>query len=118
MANRARRRQLPSRSALAAFKPDLPGNEVIPDGYLQFPKSAFKSVTDKPGSGGDVTWMTYTIVGNAALEDNVAWQEVNRQVGANLKMQLTPFADYNARLQTVLAGNDLPDVVFMQVLQP
>ena len=110
--------KLPTYAPVAAVKPDLPGNETIPDGYLQFPKSTFKSVADKPGSGGDVTWMTYTIVPNAALDDNPAWQEVNRQVGANLKMQLTPFADYNARLQTVLAGNDLPDVVFVQGLQP
>src|SRR4051794_21614020 len=110
--------KLPTYTPIAAVKPDLPGTEVIPDGYLQFPKSTFKSVADKPGSGADLTWMTYTIVPNSALEDNPAWQEVNGQVGANLKMQLTPFADYTARLQTVLAGNDLPDVIFLPALQP
>ena len=62
--------------------------------------------------------MTYTIVANAPLEDNPAWQEVNKQVGATLQMQLTPFADYTARLQTVLAGGDLPDVVYMPAIQP
>jgi putative aldouronate transport system substrate-binding protein len=112
------RLKLPTYVPIAAVKPDLPGDETVPDGYLTFPKNTFKSVSDKPGSGGDVTWMTYTIVPNAALDDNPAWQEVNKQVGANLKMQLTPFADYNARLQTVLAGSDLPDVVFIQGLQP
>jgi DDE superfamily endonuclease len=29
--------------------------------------------------------MTFTVAPNAALVDNPAWQEVNRQVGANLK---------------------------------
>ena len=62
--------------------------------------------------------MTYTIVANAPLEDNPAWQEVNKQVGATLQMQLTPFADYTARLQTVLAGGDLPDVVYIPAIQP
>jgi putative aldouronate transport system substrate-binding protein len=110
--------KLPTYVPIAGVKPDLPGDDVIPDGYLQFPKSTFKSVADKPGTGADVTWMTYTIVPNAALDDNSAWQEVNKQLGANLKMQLTPFADYNARLQTAIAGNELPDVVFIQTLQP
>jgi putative aldouronate transport system substrate-binding protein len=110
--------KLPTYVPITAVKPDLPGNETVPDGYLQFPRATFKSVTDKPGAGSDISWMTYTIVPNAALDDNPAWQEVNAQVGANLRMQLTPFADYNARLQTVLAGDDLPDVVFIQALQP
>ena len=110
--------KLPSYVPIAAVKPDLPGNETIPDGYLQYPKSTFKSVSATPGAGGDITWMTYTIVPNAALGDNAAWQEVNKQVGANLVMQLTPFADYAARLQTVLAGDDLPDLIFIQGLQP
>ena len=110
--------KLPTHTPIAAIKADLPGTENIPDGYLAYPKSTFKSVTAKPGSGGDVSWMTYTIVANAPLEDNPAWQEVNKQVGATLQMQLTPFADYTARLQTVLAGGDLPDVVYMPAIQP
>jgi putative aldouronate transport system substrate-binding protein len=109
---------LPTYAPIAAVKADLPGTDVIPDGYLQFPAATFRSVNETPGTGSDVTWMTYNIVPNAALDDNPAWQAVNTRVGANLKMQLTPFADYAARLQTVLAGNDLPDVVFVQGIQP
>jgi putative aldouronate transport system substrate-binding protein len=110
--------KLPTYVPIAAVKADLPGTENIPDGYLAYPKSTFKSVSATPGSGGEVNWMTYTIVPNAALEDNPAWQEVNKQVGATLRMQVTPFADYTARLQTVLAGGDLPDVVYMPTVQP
>jgi putative aldouronate transport system substrate-binding protein len=109
---------LPTFVPSAAVKADLPGTQTIPDGYLSYPKSAFKSVSDAPGAGGDITWMTYSIVPNAALGDNAAWQEVNKQVGANLVMQITPFADYATRLQTVLAGGDLPDVVYLSALQP
>jgi putative aldouronate transport system substrate-binding protein len=99
---------------IQAVKADLPGTDVIPDGYSQFPQSTFKSVTEKPGSGSDLTWMTYTIVPNAALDSNAAWQKANSEVGANLKMQLTPFSDYAARQQAVLAGSDLPDVMYFQ----
>jgi len=110
--------KLPTYVPVAAVKPDLPGTQTIPDGYLTYPKSTFKSVTATPASGGEVTWMTYTIVPNAALEDNAAWQEVNKQVGTTLRMQLVPFADYTARLQTTLAGGDLPEVVFIPNIQP
>src|SRR5579864_3596645 len=80
--------KLPTYVPIASVKPDLPGTETVPDGYLKFPRNTFKSVSDTPGTGSDITWMTYTIVPNAALGDNAAWQEVNRQVGANLVMQL------------------------------
>ncbi len=109
---------LPTFVPIAAVKADLPGTQTLPDGYLSYPKSTFKSVSDTPGAGSDITWMTYTIVPNAAVGDNAAWQEVNKQVGANLVMQVTPFADYATHLQTVLAGGDLPDVVYLSALQP
>jgi putative aldouronate transport system substrate-binding protein len=110
--------KLPTHIPVSAVKADLPGTQTIPDGYLTYPKSTFKSVSATPASGGEVTWMTYTIVPNAALEDNPAWQEVNKQVGATLRMQLVPFADYTARLQTTLAGGELPEVVYVPNIQP
>ncbi|MBV9581842.1 MAG: hypothetical protein JO057_24945 [Chloroflexi bacterium] len=105
--------QLPSYSPQQSVKPDLPGTDTIPDGYLNYPKTTFTSVSQTPGSGSDVTWLSYTIVPNAAVEDNPAWQAVNNQVGATLKMQLVPYADYTTRLNTVLAGSDVPDVVYL-----
>jgi putative aldouronate transport system substrate-binding protein len=85
---------------------------------LSYPKTSFKSVTQTPGSGSDVTWLSYTIVPNAPVEDNPAWQEVNKQVRATLKMQLVPYADYMTRLNTVLAGADVPDVVYLTSALP
>ena len=41
--------KLPTHTPIAAVKADLPGTENIPDGYLAYPKSTFKSVTAKPG---------------------------------------------------------------------
>src|SRR5439155_10288929 len=48
------------------------------------------------------------------LEQNVAWQEMNKQVGANLKFMMYPNADYPTRLQTLIAGNQLPDIFVEQ----
>jgi putative aldouronate transport system substrate-binding protein len=109
--------RLPTYIPLPTAKADLPGSEIVPDGYLAYPKATFKSVTSIPASGGEVTWMTYTFVANSPLEDNPHWQEVNKQVGTTMRMLLTPYADYQARLQTVLAGGDLPEVVYIPGLQ-
>jgi putative aldouronate transport system substrate-binding protein len=103
---------------IRSVKPDLPGTETVADGYLTFPKTRFRSVLEQPSTGGEVTWMTFTVAPNSALVDNPAWQEVNKQVGANLKMQLTPLADYFARVPTVLAGGDIPDVMLLLGLLP
>jgi putative aldouronate transport system substrate-binding protein len=65
-----------------------------------------------------VSWLSYTIVPNTGLEDNPAWQAVNKQVGATLQMQLVPYADYTTRLNTVLAGSDIPDVVYLGAALP
>jgi putative aldouronate transport system substrate-binding protein len=109
---------LPTYTPIAAAKADLPGNEIVPDAYLAYPRTTFKSVPSTPAAGGEVSWMTYTFVANAPMEDNPHWQEVNRQVGTTMRMVLTPFADYQSRLQSILAGGDLPDVVYIPGLQP
>jgi putative aldouronate transport system substrate-binding protein len=95
-------------------KPDLPGNEAgLQDGYSTYPQNLFKSVTQTPGLGGDVTAMTRDAGGPPpALDQNVAWQAVNQQLNANMKLQIVSPADYQARLATVMAGGDTPDLLY------
>jgi putative aldouronate transport system substrate-binding protein len=45
------------------------------------------------------------------LDQNPAWQEVNRQLNATFTYNLTPFTDYSTKLATLMAGTDLPDVI-------
>ena len=68
-----------------------------------------------PGDGSDINIMTYTTGAMpAALDQNPGWQEVNRQVSANLKINMTPFADYfGTKLQVTIAGGELPDLFFI-----
>src|SRR5215467_508421 len=47
------------------------------------------------------------------VDSNPIWQEMNKRVGANLKISITPFADYGAKLPTILASNDMPDMLFL-----
>jgi putative aldouronate transport system substrate-binding protein len=80
-------------------------------------KHPVKTVPGPVGSGEDVT-LTGRFIGQPAtpFEQNVAWQAMNRLVGANLKFMMYPQADYSTRLATLIAGNQLSDV-FVQASQ-
>lgn len=49
------------------------------------------------------------------MADNALWQAVNKEVGATLKVNIVPNADYKTtRLATIMASGDLPDVLYIQ----
>jgi putative aldouronate transport system substrate-binding protein len=109
--------RLPTYVAFSGAKPDAPGSPdgMIDAGYAAYPSTRPKSVQSTPGDGSDINIMTYTAgaVPNA-LDQNPGWQEVNKQVGANLKVNMTPFADYfGTKLQVTIAGGELPDLFFI-----
>ena len=110
---------LPAYVPVQGPPPDLPGtpNGVRP-AYLHFPNNLVKSVAQPPGKGSDVNTLFYVVSGTppTPLEQNAAWQELNKQVNANLKVVFVSYADYPARLATILAGNDLPDMFCISVL--
>jgi putative aldouronate transport system substrate-binding protein len=76
-----------------------------------------KTVSQPPGKGGDVTVMNFT---NApvppALDQNPAWQEVNKQIGATLKINAVAAPDYLTKLNTTIASGDLPDIFYASVI--
>src|SRR6185312_4180488 len=47
------------------------------------------------------------------LDQNPAWQAVNKALNATVKYQIVTSADYPVKLGTVMAGNDLPDLLYM-----
>jgi len=109
--------KLPTYVPYAGAKPDSPGstNGMVDAGYKAYPSTRPKSVQSTPGDGSDINIMTYsTGAVPTALDQNPGWQEVNRQVGANLKVNITPFADYfGTKLQVTIAGGELPDLFFI-----
>jgi putative aldouronate transport system substrate-binding protein len=111
--------QLPSYIPIELVKPDLPGTPAgVDPAYLTFPKTLVKSVPEPPSKGGDVNVFTRVILAAPPpLEQNVAWQAVNKAIGANMKVNMVPSADYNTKLATTIAGNDIPDMMFLSSLQ-
>jgi putative aldouronate transport system substrate-binding protein len=84
------------------------------DGFSLYPSNSAKAWSkDPPGGGGDVQSLmvvTRPAVPNA-LDQNPAWQQINQQLNVNFQINRPPPADYSAKLATIMAGNDLPDIM-------
>jgi putative aldouronate transport system substrate-binding protein len=109
------RLQLPTHVPAQGVTADLPSTaDGIDPGFFAYPSDPFKAVPSPPGKGGDVTIMTWNLqTPLRPLEENPHWQEINRQVGANLKVTAIGFADYSTKLATTMAGSDLPEVLYI-----
>ena len=110
---------LPTYLPIELVKPDLPPTDAgVDPAYFTFPKTLVKSVNGIPSNGGDVSVFTRVILAAPpALDANQAWQAVNKAIGANMKLNMVPTAEYNTKLATTIAGNDIPDMVFLSTLQ-
>lgn len=102
-------------------KPDLPPNEFgLEAGYFSYPTTLVQSVAQAPGLGGDVS--AFTITPNTSsvpppVAENTAWQEVNKRLNTNMKMQMVSIADYYTKVPVIVAGGDLPDLFYLDTTQ-
>jgi putative aldouronate transport system substrate-binding protein len=96
-------------------KPDFASiGPLYEDGFRNFPSNPARAWTkDPPGAGSNVLALvvaTRPAVPNA-LEQNPAWQQINKELNVNFQMNRPPAADYSSKLATIMAGNDLPDII-------
>lgn len=106
--------KLPTYVPISGPKPDLPGNEQgLDPAFFKFPSDLTRTVTTPPGDGSTITAITYlTLAPPPPMEQNAAWQAVNKAINATLKMDQVTSADYPAKVNVVVAGNDLPDFIY------
>jgi putative aldouronate transport system substrate-binding protein len=111
---------LPTYVAFQGPKPDFPASAdgIVPAGYLTFPQNLVKSTNGPVGKPGDeVNFLSYSINPTPAqVDQNPAWQQVNKDLGLDLKFTYTALQDYNVKLSTVIASGQLPDIFTMNVL--
>ena len=87
---------------------------MVDPAFLNYPANPIKTVQETPSGGGQisaVTWITTPLP--TPMESNSLWQAVNKELGTTLKMDIVAQADYAVTLPTVLAGNDLPDIMYI-----
>jgi putative aldouronate transport system substrate-binding protein len=95
-------------------KPDYPAaGPQYEDGWDTYPANPMKAWTKAPpGAGGTVNVLTNGFnPPSTPFEQNPAWQEVNKQLNANVQFNVVQPANYAVKLATVMAGGDLPDVM-------
>ncbi|MBV9329545.1 MAG: extracellular solute-binding protein [Chloroflexi bacterium] len=98
-------------------KPDFPAaGPQYQNGFINYPKNPPKSWSKSPpGTGSKV--VSYTNTGAplppTPLDQNPAWQEVNKQLNASVDFQIISQADYPTKLGTMMAGNDLTDFILI-----
>jgi putative aldouronate transport system substrate-binding protein len=94
--------------------PDYPSQgDPYLDGYDNFPKNLQKVVTGEVGTGSTVNAMTIGLFPPPTpYENNPAWQAINKELNVDFRMNIVAPGDYVAKLATVMAGNDMPDLLF------
>jgi putative aldouronate transport system substrate-binding protein len=108
--------QLPTFVPPKGPPPDVPGSDTIPDGFINYPKSPTQSVASPPGDGGDVTVAGEVFTSLIPLEQNTLWQQLNKAMNVNLKLNLAPFSDWAfGKFQALVAGGDLPDITMIPI---
>ncbi|WP_322975424.1 extracellular solute-binding protein [Actinacidiphila bryophytorum] len=103
----------PAYVPFAGPAPDLPGTaDGIQPGYLSYPKNLVSAVHDKPGKGETLKVMSITYgTPPKPAGENKFWAAINEALGVNIEFTVVPDADYMTKMATMMAGNDLPDLI-------
>lgn len=104
---------LPSYVPISGVKPDLPPTAAgVPAGFYSYPANPVASVSKPPLSGAKFTAIAELFVPPPPSRDkNPVWQAVEKGVGATVDFTMVSSDDYAAKLNTVIAGGDLPDLM-------
>jgi putative aldouronate transport system substrate-binding protein len=94
-------------------KPDFhDANPLYSDAFDNYPSTPFKASDKAPGSGGPINVLvTAYFPSPTPFELNPTWQAINKALNAEVKMSITPGADYRAKFATTMSGDDLPDIM-------
>lgn len=107
--------KLPTYVPYQGVTPDLPPTaDGVLAGFLNYPANPLRVSHTPPGSGGTVSAFvqTYSAV-PPPLGNNPFWQQLNSRLGTNLELIISPTSDYDSKLATLVAGDDLPDLIQM-----
>jgi putative aldouronate transport system substrate-binding protein len=104
----------------SAPPPDFPGSTdgVVEPGYVNWPRTTFQSVKQAPGDGSSVSiFLNIPGAPPPPAEQNPAWQAWNTALNIKLSFQFYAFADLAPKFATLIAGNELPDIIGTLVRQ-
>src|SRR5207245_5683422 len=94
-------------------KPDFhDDNPLYSDAFDNYPSNPFKPNQSAPGTGSLVNVLipAYFPV-PTPIEQNPTWQAVNQALNSDVRMNIIPGGDYRLKFPTVMASDDLPDIM-------
>jgi putative aldouronate transport system substrate-binding protein len=97
-------------------RPDFPSsNPLVDDAYQTYPSNPTTALpAEPPGHGGDLNVLVALYrLPFTPLDQNPAWQEINKRLGTNVKFSSVGTSDYPPKFATAIAGNDLPDTIHL-----
>ena len=107
--------KLPTYVPYTGLTPDLPGTrQGVDNAFRHFPSKNPAVTTETPGKGETIVGMAniyYAVP--AGPPQNSYWAGLNKRLGVNLKLDMIGNADYATKFPTVIAGNELPDIMQM-----
>ena len=112
----ARRRRGPVRCRPTSHRPAVRNPtstapiRALPMASTRSPKTrSSRGAAGRPGSGGTLNvFMAGYYPAPTPHDQNPTWKEVEKALNSTVNITITPNADYSARFQVVMAGNDLP----------
>jgi putative aldouronate transport system substrate-binding protein len=112
--------KLPTYTPFSGVTPDLKGNEQgLLDAFLKYPQPPIKVFDAPPGKGGTLSAFVLTSSPvPPAVDQNPYWQELNKRLGVDLKLTIVPNGDMPTKFATLVAGDDLPDLIVPALYTP
>ncbi|MGD7706781.1 hypothetical protein [Microlunatus sp. Y2014] len=95
-----------------------PPNEYCLPGFLRYPEDPISVVPEKPGDGTQtVTAFSQTSISKSPpMEQNQWWMNANEKTGITFDISWAKGTEYVAKVQTMIAGDDLPEVMSLPQL--
>lgn len=103
---------LPTHVPFTAAAPDAKGERGAADFHRHYPTNPPVTVPEVPGDGKPIsTMLSIYYPAWPAAPANTALDELNTKLGSELQFQQVPGAEYVAKFNTTVAGNDLPTMM-------
>lgn len=103
---------LPDYVAEKAVAPWLPAlSNGVEAGYNSFPANPPSTVKRPPLKNPITGFCLIYAAPPTPMGNNAEWKEVNREMGATFNVNYVSANDYLTKATTLMAGNDLPDLV-------
>jgi len=90
-------------------KPDYASVNGSEPGYLSYPTTLLRTVSEKPGSGGSYTAIAPDWGAIPRTSGNTYYNALNAALGSNMQWQPTNGTTITTTLPTLFAGNQVPD---------